>query len=324
MEKNDLVLHQTGKFYINDVLQEGNWKLSDITDKIDVLETTTLKVSPHALCTNACAHCDEHSSSRWAKLQEIETLKDITYNDSTTLLTVLLENLTNLCTVTFDGGDPLYIVDSHLDTLKSIPNKENIELRYYSSLKTMPHEDIIEIWQEFKHVKIFVSLDTSEKYFSYFRFGSNWYSVIETIETLREHAEIIATITVNCLTMMDMYPLVEYIVDNDLQLQVTFVNPPHQMSCVFIPNDLKRNAVLQLTRCLQKVKKYEEEWKTERATQELKKIQEFMFSHYESDAWHPETLNFFASLDSIYSGFRIYDISDGKIIHPKQKAKLKK
>ena len=324
MEKNDLVLHQTGKFYINDVLQEGNWKLSDITDNVDVSETKTLKVSPHALCSNACSHCDESNSSRWAKLQEIEILKDIAYDDSTKLLTDLLKNLTNLCTVTFDGGDPLYYIDSHLDALRSIPNKENIELIYHSSLKTMPHEDIIEMWQEFKHVKVFVSLDTSEKYFSYFRYGSNWGAVTETISLLREHAEIVATITVNCLTMMDFNPLVDYIVNEDLQLHVAFVDPPHQMSCVFMPNDLKINAVSQLSRAKVKAREYKENWKTKKAIEAFDKIQSFMFTHYDSTAWHPTTLDFFAQLDGIYSGFRIYDISDGKILHSKQKARLKK
>ena len=290
----------------------------------DVSKIHTMEIRPHGMCTNACAHCDENSSSRWAKLQEIEINFNIKYDQDTSSLNEFWKDATELKTVHFTGGEPLLYTKSHIETLEKIPNKENIELRYHSSLKTMPHEDIIEIWQEFKHVKVFVSLDTSEKYFSYFRYGSNWGAVTETVALLREHAEVIATITVNCLTMLDFYPLVEYIVNEDLQLHIAFVDPPHQLSCVFMPDDLKKNAVMQISRARIKVKEYSEEWKTTRALNAFSKIQDFMFSHYSGGVWAPETLDLFTSLDSIYSGFRIYDLSDGKILPPGQYVRPKK
>lgn len=301
---------------VDDIIE--NHKIADIS------KIHTMEIRPHGMCTNACAHCDENSSSRWAKLQEIEIMFDIKYNQDIECLNEFWSAANNLKTVHFTGGEPLLYTKSHIDVLKQIPNKENIELRYHSSLKTMPHEDIIEMWQEFKHVKVFVSLDTSEKYFSYFRYGSNWGAVTETIALLREHAEIVATITVNCLTMMDFNPLVDYIVNEDLQLHVAFVDPPHQLSCVFMPNNLKLNASMQLSRAKVKAREYKEDWKTKKAIEAFDKIQSFMFTHYDNTTWHPKTLDFFAQLDGIYSGFRIYEISDYKILHSKQKARLKK
>lgn len=132
--------------------------------------------------------------------------------------------------------------------------------------------------------------------------------MIENIQYLQENSkvEIVGVVTVNVLTMLDFYPLIEYIINNNFALNVAFVDPPHQLSCVYLPDNLKRNAVLQLHRAKVKAKEYKESWKTRRAIDNINKIQTFMFTHYTKDIWPESTLDFFAQLDHVY-GLRIYD-----------------
>jgi radical SAM protein with 4Fe4S-binding SPASM domain len=261
----------------------------------------TMEVRPHGMCTNACAHCDENSSSRWISLQTLDNTPFLeNYKDEPNVLDDLYNKATNLKAVHFTGGEPLLYEKTHLQHLQNIPNKETVELRYHSSLKTLPGDDIREMWKTFGHVKIFVSLDTSEKYFAYFRWGSNWPTTIENIEAIRDIVEIQATITVNVLTMLDIMPLINYLVDNDIGMNASFVDPPHQLSCVYLPNKLKARACGELNQARFKLQQYATPKHMRLATKWLAEIQEFMMSQDHGDSWPKDTVKMFRQLDHVY------------------------
>lgn len=267
----------------------------------DIQELHTMEIRPHGMCTNACAHCDENSSSKWIQMQDIDNTPFLkNYEDKPEVLDNLYSQATNLKTVHFTGGEPLLYEKTHLKHLENIPNKENIELRYHSSLKTMPSENMMEMWEKFKKVKMFVSLDTSKMFYAYFRWGSNWDTVVENIEAIRHIVDIRGTITVNLLTMLDFAEIVNYLVDNNIPMHVAFVDPPHQLSCVFLPDKLKSKGVNQMNQARLKIKSYDESWKTRQAEKWINEIQAFMMSHYSSPQWHPETVKLFGVLDQVY------------------------
>ena len=292
----------------------------------DISKLHSIEIRPHGMCTNACAHCDENSSSRWFKMQELDWDEFKTrYEDKPEVLEEFWKQAVNLQAVHFTGGDPLLYPKKHIKALEDIPNKNNIKLSYHSSLSLTPDERIFELWEEFKSVEVYASLDVSQKYFSYFRYGSDWTNVTENIAYVRENskAEVIGVITVNVLTMMDIFPLVEYIIDNGMRIHVAFVDPPMQLSCVYLPNYLKKEAVLQLTRCKIKAKEYKDKHKEQKANEAFDNIHKFMYTHYDSEEFWIETLNLFSQLDGVYNK-NIYSLSDKKIRHSKQVVKPKK
>jgi len=299
--------------------QYNRYFTEDIVENLDLVETIlenhltadvskihTMEIRPHGMCTNACAHCDENSSSRWIKIQGLTDQFNNNFIDDPDLLTEFFDQNDHLKTVHFTGGEPLLYEKTHLQYLNKLP--KNIELRYHTSLKTLPGEEILEAWAQFDHVKVFVSLDTSEKFFAYFRWGSNWPTVTENIAVIKDIVEVRAAITVNVLTMLDFIPLISYLVDNQIPINVAFVDPPHQLSCVFLPTHLKLFGARSIDQALVKVREYKEDWMVKQAQERIESIRTFMFSHYNGGVWHPETIRLFEALDQVY-GLQIRNLT---------------
>jgi organic radical activating enzyme len=291
--------HMQKDFGFSDELIEGivlNHKIADVAN------IKTMEIRPHGMCTNACAHCDENSSSRWIKMQGLDSEKFLlNYKDEPEVLNEFFETVEDIKSIHFTGGEPLLYPKTHIKTLEKLP--KNIELRYHSALKEQVHEDIISLWEQFDKVKIFASIDTSDKYFHWFRYGSNWTTVMENIEEIRYYlnVEVQAVITVNLLTMLDFGKLVRDLVDNELFFNIAFVDPPHQLSCVYLGNDKKRKANNDIAQAKVEVKRYKDEWMTRRALERIEKVQSFMHSHYDSPNMWIESKKLLQTLDGVYN-----------------------
>ena len=288
---------QYNRYFSEDIAEDLTSIIADPLTA-DVSKIHTMEIRPHGMCTNACAHCDENSSSRWIKIQGLEDKFQANYIDEPDSLTEFFDTVEHLKTVHFTGGEPLLYENTHLDYLRQLP--KNIQLRYHTSLKTMPSVQILSAWQEFSDVRVFVSLDTSEKFFSYFRWGSNWPTVTENILAIQDIVDVRAAITVNCLTMLDFVPLISWLTNNNIPMNVAFVDPPHQLSCVFLPTHLKLFAARSIDQALVKVREYTDTWMTDQALERIEGIRKFMFTHYNEGVWHPETIKLFEALDQVY------------------------
>ena len=90
----------------------------------------------------------------------------------------LLENLTDLTTVHFCGGEPLYDKDA-LNYLNSIQNKKDVFLSYATNGQTFPNDKILQTWKEFKKVTLSISVDASDDQYDYFRYPCKWTTFFE-------------------------------------------------------------------------------------------------------------------------------------------------
>ena len=269
--------------------QEYNEHLLELADNLDFVNDIkhapqfggveniyTMEVRPHSLCNLACGHCDEHSSSRWLKLKRLPKDK-FTYHliDNPEYLKTFYNKATNLKTVHFTGGEPLIYASSHKEWLAGITNKSDIELRYHTNLNHNRISSYSMEWDKFKHVKFFVSIDTSKRYYEYFRYGGDWNRMDHNLKYLKDKHEVVGIITVNFLTMLDLVSLVRYMVANDLQIHVAFVDPPHPMTIAYMSDQQKLDAMNQILQSEEELK-YKEEWKVKRGKQALQKIKEFL------------------------------------------------
>ena len=118
------------------------------------------------------------------------------------------------------------------------------------------------------------------------------------IKTLKDY-ERVGVITVNFFTMLDFVPLVKYIVDNNMQLHVAFVDPPHPLSITNMSREQKQHALESIQQARPECK-FDEEWKTLRALGALRKIEEFIKTGHDGDDMHESLQTHLEYLDNKY------------------------
>ena len=143
-----------------------------------------------------------------------------------------------------------------------------------------------------------ISIDVSEKYYPYFRFGGKWNRMDYNVNQLKDY-ERVGVITVNFFTMLDFVPLVKYISENDMQLHVAFVDPPHPLSITNMSEKQKRKA-LENIKLAKPECKFKEEWKTVRALASLRKIEEFIQTGHDGEDMHENLQTHLDYLDNKY------------------------
>lgn len=145
------------------------------------LQSIEIAFSNH--CNYACRHCDSFSSSKWFE-DDLKLGRDATSK----LIEPNFEMLNNLQDVTYIkilGGEPL-INKTHNKFLKKLDNIKNITLEYSTNGSVYPSQDIIDIWEQAKHIKLSVSLDDIFDAFEYFRTGSDFSAVTKNIQKFYE------------------------------------------------------------------------------------------------------------------------------------------
>jgi molybdenum cofactor biosynthesis enzyme MoaA len=154
-----------------------------------------LELQLNSTCNAACIICGPWLSSLWRKqlgINEIENNFD--YKDALSLI-----NLENLKTMKFLGGEPL-LGDTHFNVLKMIPHPEKVEIRYATNGSIFPDEEVFEVWSRFKNIKIFFSIDGTDKVFEYIRWPLGWNKVEKNIiKMLDKNVNIGINCTINPL-----------------------------------------------------------------------------------------------------------------------------
>jgi sulfatase maturation enzyme AslB (radical SAM superfamily) len=122
------------------------------------------------LCNLACRICNSYSSSKWydetRKLQKhiptIPLFAPTRFYQNTKLLETIKQLSKNLIHIDFPGGEPFITgVDEQIEFLKFLVknNAKNISLHYTTNCTTFPQDEYWQLWKEFKHVDIQLSID---------------------------------------------------------------------------------------------------------------------------------------------------------------------
>lgn len=175
-----------------------NFVYRDVVDKIDWYKETDKHISSLDIklgntCNLKCRICSPISSSKWnAEVVNNPTLQPFYYvpptkpnwvEDPDSVFWSSIKELKNeLKHIDFAGGEPL-LIKSHYQLLKYLVEQnvsENIAL-HYNTNGTVFDNDLVKLWDKFKHVTLTFSIDNVNEKFEYERYGASWSEVDSNI-----------------------------------------------------------------------------------------------------------------------------------------------
>ena len=186
--------------------EKDNWK--DFSDKVKVNDDFSVDNKPmwvelkvSNFCNLKCIMCSTHSS--YKRVKDLDIIKKYTKDGYETRLlrpTDLFASLNewpdlwdNVHTLQFTGGEPI-INQEHYDLLEGIPTevKSKIKLRYATNISHIKFKkyDLVEMWRQFKHVNIKVSMDGVEEVYNYIRQDGDWDTVYNNMLVLNAEPTI--------------------------------------------------------------------------------------------------------------------------------------
>lgn len=207
------------------------------------------------ICNFKCRTCGAGFSTQW----EQEDLKNkVTYariypkNDSPTFLQEVKDQVPNLKSAYFAGGEPL-ITEEHyilLEEMIRTGKAEHVFLRYNTNLSNLrfKNKDIMSLWKHFKHgVVIYASVDHYGERAEYIRHGTNWAVVEENLKIVKQSPFISLQMNTvlsvfNFLTIGEFY---QYLIDKNLynakDKAYTLYNmsTPEHFTCHILPEEYK-------------------------------------------------------------------------------------
>ncbi len=178
-------------------------------------------------CNFKCRGCSPTLSTSWYedhqklwdfKSEEQKLINDIAENPQ--IKTELFEQLKNVKTAYFAGGEPL-MMQEHYDCLEYLieHNLVDVSLSYSTNLSVLRFKkyDLIDLWKKFKSVQLIVSLDEIEERGEYFRSGLEWTKFVENLSKIKEqlpHAKILINCTVSLFNINRLAEIHEFLFSN--------------------------------------------------------------------------------------------------------------
>lgn len=219
------------------------------------------------ICNFKCRTCGAGFSSQW----EQEDLKNnVNYariypkNDNPNFLQEIKDQVSNLKSAYFAGGEPL-ITEEHyilLEEMIRTGKAEYINLRYNTNLSNFKfkNKDILALWKHFKSgVTIYASIDHYGERAEYIRHGTDWAIVEENLLKAKQTPYIHLTMNTvlsvfNFLTIGDFY---QYLIDKKLYTPKNRIftlynmSTPEHYTCHILPEEYKIKGKESLTKAIQ-------------------------------------------------------------------------
>jgi radical SAM protein with 4Fe4S-binding SPASM domain len=158
------------------------------------------------LCNFKCRTCGDMFSSTWAAESykqgygEINGLMHAS-NGSSTLIEQFKPHLGNLEMLYFAGGEPL-ITPEHYEILEYLieNNSTDVTLRYNTNCSRLTFKDknVIDLWNKFKKVEVYGSLDSFGHRAEYMRNGTIWNNILDNLRKIKKECPAVS-ISFNCV-----------------------------------------------------------------------------------------------------------------------------
>ena len=158
------------------------------------------------LCNFKCRTCGDMFSSTWAAESykqgygEINGLMHASNGDPN-LLEQFKPHLGNLEMLYFAGGEPL-ITPEHYEILEYLidNNSTDVTLRYNTNCSRLEFKDknVIDLWNKFKKVEVYGSLDSFGHRAEYMRNGTVWNNILNNLKLIKNNCPSVA-ISFNCV-----------------------------------------------------------------------------------------------------------------------------
>lgn len=244
-----------------------NFVYKDVINKIDWNNETETHISSLDIklgntCNLKCRICGPISSSKWySEVSNYPALQPFYYvppvkpnwvDDSESVFWNSIKELKNELThIDFTGGEPL-LIKSHLQLLKYLVEQnvsKNIEL-HYNTNGTVFQDDLVQLWDMFKHVKLSFSIDNLNEKFEYERASADWDEVDKNIDKFLKLSssqysfDIYATLSVfNVADAGDVYL---YAKSKNLCVSFNWLANPKALSVDSMPEKARKYAIERL------------------------------------------------------------------------------
>jgi radical SAM protein with 4Fe4S-binding SPASM domain len=234
-----------------------HFELTKLTEDDGYLPGMNLKyfdVRFSNLCNFKCRTCGDMFSSTWAAESfkqgygEVNGLMHAS-NGNPNLLEQFKPHLGELEMLYFAGGEPL-ITPEHYEILQFLiaNNTTDVILRYNSNSSKLKFGNlrVTDLWNQFKQVEFYASLDSFGSRAEYMRKGTIWNEVIENLQFIRDNCPTVS-IRFNCVVgVFNIHTIIEFLENlqyhNVIDLQTThcsfykLINPDHyNLNNVFTP-----------------------------------------------------------------------------------------
>lgn len=167
----------------------------DNTGQLTLIDFEFIELRLGNTCNLACVTCNPVSSSRWISdakklsselpwFENIYTGQHI-WQDSTDFFIELAKHSNSIKEIYINGGEPT-LISAHFKLLQSFIDNDtakNISLHYSINCTQMPNE-LLNMWQQFKHVLVSCSIDEIGERNDYIRYPSKWSDIVDTMNKL--------------------------------------------------------------------------------------------------------------------------------------------
>lgn len=237
--------------------------LGNIDWNANLTQLVSLDIKLGSTCNLSCRICGPVNSSAWA--QEVKTHDLNNKYNITSLIKAdwikdteshfwnnLREITKSLRYIQFTGGEPLlskqhvYILEHLIDAGVA----DQISLHYNTNGTIFP-DQLISIWDQFKHVGISFSIDNIGKKFEYERYGESWEVVESNIDRFlklnlnRMSLDIYCTLS--ALNIADAYSLYQFGKLKKLPVEYNMLKFPSELSIDILTKQAKQYIISTLT-----------------------------------------------------------------------------
>lgn len=211
------------------------------------------------LCNLRCRMCNPFASNQWLKEwngiaerklseREIEGLQKMSWPEDPQVWRQLESILDTVEEIYLTGGEPMIINEQTrlLEKCVALGISKRITLKYNTNLTFLP-ERLIELWGNFKRVKINASVDGWGPLNDYIRHPSRWELVEKNLLALIELAKnprfrLQVHTTVQVYNVLGLTPLFEFLRPHGIFPYLNILDRPAYLNVRVLPQDLKVRA----------------------------------------------------------------------------------
>ena len=173
------------------------------------------------VCNLKCRMCNPYSSKKWLEDwnliskdrhqlsdETIKGLKKLDWFKDKKTWDIMSKYFYTAEEIYFTGGEPL-LINEHVQLLESLIQEgasKNIKLKYNTNLTYLPNK-YLELWKDFKQVRLNVSIDGYDKLNSYIRHPSEWGKIKNNLDKLHEVSIENSNFYVQIFITVQMYNL---------------------------------------------------------------------------------------------------------------------
>ena len=206
------------------------------------------------VCNLKCVTCNPFSSNRWN--EDVKIFKDTEFEKnyfkcdirtewfrSERFYDELYDKSPNLEEIWINGGEPTMIREHGYFLKKLIENDraKNINLHYSINLTSLPDE-FINMWKNFKNVRLHLSIDDIGERNDYIRYGAKWNVIMENFEKIIQYRDIFrleVCQTVSCLNVYNIDNFKEFFNKYDIIIAHNYVHHPTFQHVSILPQHIK-------------------------------------------------------------------------------------